>query len=162
MKKLHILALATVTLLVTPVATFAYHWTSACSAGATIDEADLSQYQVDKSSLFFASGETGIILARYNVTNTTGDDTPPYTTFELGYTDTSTLGSVTAFLYEVDPCTGLRVEICRVVSIDNTTCNTCTFPNTTFNFATNLYFVTVQLSRTSTAANPMANTLRIY
>ena len=164
MKKLQLLAIATVALLAAPAASFASHWTSICSAG-TIDESDLALYAVSNSWLTFAPGATGSISARYNVTNTSvpGDNTPPYTTLQLGSLDTST-GSVTATLYEVTPCTGAIVAICTVTSTTQSTadCNTCTFPNTTFNFATNLYYVIVTLSRTSSTATTQANTLRIY
>jgi hypothetical protein len=163
MKKLQLLAIATVTLLAAPVASFAFHWTSLCSAGATIDEDDVGLFQFNNGSLFFESGATGTILARYNVTNTTGDETPPYTTLELGYFDDGA-GSVQASLYEIDPCTGALVTVCSVTSTDSptATCTTCTFPNTTFDFGTDLYYVRVIVTRTSTAVNPQAHTLRIY
>src|SRR4029077_11486431 len=111
-----------------------------------IDDADLDLYAVSNSSLTFASGATGTVSARYNVTNTSvpGDNTPPYTNLELGSLDTST-GSVTATLYEVTACSGAITAICTVTSTTQSTadCNTCTFPNTTFNFSTNLYYVIV-------------------
>jgi hypothetical protein len=163
MKKLHILALATVALLAAPVASFANHWTAVPSTGA-IDEADLSLYQVNGATLFFASGKTGDIFARYNVTNTSTSATSPgWTTLELGYTDTSVSGFVEAIFYEVDPCTGTRSVICSVFSSDDgTACNTCTFPSTTVNFAANLYFVTIVVNRSTTAASPIANTVRLF
>jgi hypothetical protein len=163
MKKLQLLAIATVALLAAPAASFASHWTSVCSSGA-IDEADLALYAVGNSSLTFASGATGTVSARYNVTNTSSsENTPAYTTLELGSLDTST-GTVTATLFEVTPCTGAIVSVCTVTSTTQSTadCNTCTFPNTTFNFGTNLYYVIVTLSRTSSAAITQANTLRIF
>ena len=165
MKKLQLLAIATVALLAAPVASFASHWTSICSAGA-IDEPDLALYAFTNSSLTFASGATGTVSARYNVTNTSvpGDNTPPYTTLELGSLDTSVFGSVQAILYEINPCTGAIAEICRVTSTTQSTadCNTCTFPNTTFNFSANLYYVIVTLSRNFSTATTQANTLRIF
>lgn len=165
MKKLQLLAIATVALLAVPAASFASHWTSVCSAGA-IDESAFGRYQFLNSSLTFASGATGSVSARYNVTNTSvpGDNTPPYTTLQLGSLDTSLNGSVTATLYEVTPCTGAIAAICTVRSTTQPTadCNTCTFPNTTFNFSTNLYYVIVTLSRTSSSATTQANTLRIF
>ena len=69
MKKLQLLAIATVALLAAPVASFGSHWTSVCSTGA-IDESDVSQYQFALAALMFASGQTGTIQAKYNVTNT--------------------------------------------------------------------------------------------
>lgn len=165
MKKLQLLAIATVALLAAPVASFASHWTSVCSAGA-IDESSFGRFAFTNSSLTFAGAATGTLSARYNVTNTSvpGDNTPPYTTLELGSLDLSTFGSIRATLYEVNPCTGRIFVICSVVSSTQSTadCNTCTFPNTTFNFSTNLYYVMVDLVRTSPNAIIQANTLRIY
>ena len=85
------------------------------------------------------------------------------TTLELGSLDTGS-GSVSATLYEVSRCTGDIVTICTVTSTTQSTadCNTCTFPNTTFNFSTNLYYVIVTLLRTSPNAIIQANTLRIF
>jgi hypothetical protein len=165
MKKLQLLAIATVALLAAPVASFASHWTSVCSAGA-IDESSFGRFAFINSSLTFAGGATGNLSARYNVTNTSvpGDNTPPYTTLELGSLDTSTYGSIRATLYEVNPCTGALIRICSVVSTTSSFahCNTCTFPNTTFNFSTHVYYVIVDLLRTSSYATIQANSLRIY
>ena len=158
--------MATVALLAAPVASFAQAtWTSVGSAGATIDEADLLIYAVDEGDLSFNPTKGGILNARYNVVNTSNlnQQTPPWTTLEIGYTDASAAGSVEAFLWEVDPCTGNRVLLCSVTSLDNgTACNTCTFPNNSFNFATNLYFVGVQMIRNNANANPILHTLRIH
>jgi hypothetical protein len=162
MRKLHLPVLTIVALLAVPGASFANHWTSVCSIGA-IDEADRSQYAVQGASLFFAPGQQGTIVARYNVTNTsTSTDTPAYTTLELGYGGDVIGFALTATLYEVDPCTGGRAAICTVFSLGSVTgtCETCTFPNTTFNFAAHLYYVEVTIK--SENSNPTANTLRIY
>jgi hypothetical protein len=166
MKKLHALIMATVALLAAPVASFAQAtWTSVGSAGATIDESDLQIYAVDSGDLFFNPTKGGILNARYNVVNTSNlnQQMPPWGTLEIGYTDASPMNSVQALLWEVDPCTGNKVLLCQVFSQDNgTACNTCTFPNNSFNFATNLYFVGVQMIRNDRNVSPILHTLRIY
>lgn len=167
MKKLHALILTTVALLAAPVASFAQtgHWTSVGSAGVTIDEAALRTYAVDGGDLSFAAGKTGTINARYNVVNTANVnlEMPVWNTLEIGYTDLSLAGSVRAFLWKVDPCTGNRVLLCSVTSDDNgPACKTCQFPNNSFDFLTNLYFVGVVMTRTDEAANPILHTLRIF
>jgi len=162
--------MAALALLAAPAASFGQGpngvWTSVASSGATIDESDLRIYAVDGPDLFFAPNKAGTINARYNVVNTSnafGTQTPAWTTLEMGYTDAAAAGSVTAFLWEVDPCTGARVLLCSVTSLDNgTACNFCQFPNNSFNFLTNLYFVGVEVTRSSEAANPILHTLRIY
>jgi hypothetical protein len=170
MKKLHAVIMATLALLAAPVASFAQGpngvWTSVGSSGATIDESDLRIYAVDGPDLFFAPNKGGTINARYNVVNTSnafGTQTPAWTILELGYTDASTFGSVTAYLWKVTPCTGEKVLLCSVTSLDNGTgCNFCQFANNSFNFLTNLYYVGVEVSRSSPNANPILHTLRIY
>jgi hypothetical protein len=170
MKKLHAVIMATLALLAAPVASFAQGpngvWTSVGSSGATIDESDLRIYAVDGPDLFFAPNKGGTINARYNVVNTSnpfGTQMPLWTTLELGYTDASPAGSITAYLWKVTPCTGERVLLCSVTSSNNgTECNTCQFANNSFNFLTNLYFVGVVMTRNSPDANPILHTLRIY
>jgi hypothetical protein len=168
MKKLSLFALAAMTLLATPVASFAQSgWTSPCSSGATIDETALGLYAVNpfpnNACLTYRPASTGTIAARYDVTNTAVPSTPvaPWTIFEFGYVDTG-LGSATAILYEINPCVPNPVVICRVASVDNQFCGQCTFPNNTFNFLTNLYFVEVTLNRPAGAPASQACTLRIF
>src|SRR5689334_14216923 len=139
MKKLYLLTLAAVAFLATPVATFAQFalegvWTSVCSVGA-VDEADQGLYQVTGAQLFFGASKVGSIIARYNIVNTSnssGTQQPAWNTFELGYTDTGA-GSITAFLYEVDPCTGAQETICSFTpgnTVAGGACATCSFQTT--------------------------------
>ena len=169
MNKLLILRIGALALLMAPIASFAQSgWTSPCSSGATIDEASQGLYAVNpfpnNACLTFRAGRTGVVTARYDVTNTAVPSVPapPWTTMELGYVDTG-IGGVTAILYEINPCIPQPVEICRITSVDNQFCAVCTFPNTTFNFLTNLYFVEVNVNRPNAEAPiPQACTLRIF
>jgi hypothetical protein len=167
MKKLHALVMATVALLAAPVASFAQngHWTSVGSAGTTIDEADLGIYAVDGGDLFFADNTTGVIHARYNVVNTENVnlEMPVWNTLEIGYTDNGAGQFVRARLWQVDPCTGAKVLLCVVTSLNNgVACNTCNF-NPPLNFVTQLYFVGVEVSRNNAEqASPILHTLRIF
>jgi hypothetical protein len=171
MHKQLLLGLAVLALLIAPAVSLAQSgWTSPCSSGATVDETSLGLYAVNpfpnNACLTFRPGRTGTIAARYDVTNTAVPSTPvpPWTTFELGYFDPG-IGGVSAILYRVFPCTAQTVEICRIVSSDspNPTCKACTFPNTTFNYLTELYFVEVILNRPNAEAPvPQACTLRIF
>jgi hypothetical protein len=168
MKILSLLALAALMLLAAPAASLAQSgWTSPCSSGATIDETALRLYAVNpfpaNACLTYRAASTGIITARYDVTNTAVPSTPlpPWSIFEFGYVDTG-LGDATAILYELNPCVPNPVEICRIVSVDNQPCGVCQFPAGTFNFLTNLYFVEVILRRPQGAPAPQACTLRIF
>jgi hypothetical protein len=120
------------------------------------------------------SPNTRLIL-RYNVTNTwetgpLGRNRPAWTTLELG--STAPPGSVvTATLYQVDRCTGLRREICTAINRDQPwpppmlppgICERCQpFPAGTIDFTNNLYYVEVILSPGTGGPPPAAHTLRI-
>ena len=166
MNKLLLLALATLALLATPVASYAQSgWTSPCSAGATLDETSLGLYAVNTACLTFRAGRFGNVVARYDVTNTAVPSVvaPPWTIFELGYFDPGA-GSVTATLFRVFPCTGQVVPICTIISQDNPnpTCLTCQFANTEFNYLVNLYMVELTVSRPNADTAIQACTLRIF
>jgi hypothetical protein len=166
MNKLLALGLAALALLAAPVASFAQSgWSSACSAGITIEEISLMNYRLLGSSLLHRAGTTGIVRGRLNVTNTSvpNTPTPPWTTLELGYLDKGA-GSVNAELFVADPCTGAIASICSVTSQDGPrgACVTCTFPATTFNFLTEIYYVQVKVTRDSVTDDVRANTIRIY
>ena len=171
MKNLLLIITAVFSLLMAPVSAFAQAaagtWTSICAAGATIDESSMSKYAVSgapATSLTMKAGATGNVVARYDVTNTAVPSTllPAWTTLELGYTDTGN-GGVSATLYLVNPCTGGTVQICKVSSIDNQNCGTCTFGAGIIDFQNLLYFVEVVLNRPA-AEDPLpkATTLRIF
>jgi hypothetical protein len=108
----------------------------------------------------------GTIVARFNVTNTWGggaSNTPPWTTLEVGALNTA-VDSVTATLYQVNPCTGTRTPICTAINNiagGNGACAACTFQNTTFNFANFLYYIEVSITRVAANGNPQLSTLRI-
>ena len=110
---------------------------------------------------------SGIIVTRFNVTNTYGggiDDTPSWTTLQLGALNTG-FDTVSATLYRVNPCSGVRTAICTTTSSgagSGGACTTCTFPSTTFNFASSLYYVEVQITRAVGTGNPQLSTLRIF
>ena len=152
---------------VTSFAQVAPAWTSPGSAGATLDEASLTAYAVNppnNTCLTFKPPRFGTIQARYDVVNTAVPSTPvpPWNTFELGYV-AALPSTVTAVLYRVFPCSGQRVEICRIVS-DNSpgpVCKKCTFAPS-FNYITELYMVEVTLTRPEGAPLPQVCTLRVY
>ena len=140
-------------------------WTAVASTGA-IDEASLAAYATSGTFLQHVAGSTTPVVARYNVTNTFGGgltDLPPWNTLELGYFDNAVGSSVTAVLFQVDPCTGARVSLCSIVSTDATTpiCQKCSFTQQV-NFANFLYYVEVTVSRNAVNLTPSARTLRIF
>ena len=161
------LVLAGVVLLGTSLSSSAQSgWTSACSAGATIDETSQSLYQTNGSSLLFRAGQIGTVTARYNVTNAAVPNSlaPPWTTFELGYLDRMG-GQVSATLFQVEPCSGRTTSICTMTTppTPGPSCIKCTFPAGSIDFLNFVYFVQVDLTRSLGAtSSPQATTLRLY
>ena len=143
-------------------------WTAVGST-AVVDESAAGIYAFGTNNLTYLGGSasTASIVARFNVTNTWGGsslDTPPWTTMQMGYLDTNAAVSVRADLFQVDPCTGAQTVICSVGSLDSTapTCRTCSLA-APLNFAANVYYVQVTLSRTAaTATPPSLISLRIF
>lgn len=165
MKKLPSLAATFLFLAALPISAQTGTWTAVGSTGV-IDESSTAAYQFVTTNLTYnAGGAVTPIVARYNVTNTWGvSDTPPWNTLEMGYLDTTPQVSVTAVLYQVDPCTGNQVVLCTVVSSDagGPTCKICQF-TPPINFATRLYYVQVTLARTAVGVTPPnLYTLRVY
>lgn len=134
-----------------PLAAQSYDWSSIGATGLMCYGCGQS---VSGPTLTFAGSFRGTLTSRYPVTNTYGSatsDTPPWTNLTISYTDDSSLGSVTANLYEVDKCTNTQTLVCSVVSSDGSgpQCSTCTFSSSTFDFLNNSYYVEVKLNRSS-------------
>ena len=123
-----------------------------------------------------ASASLSRIILRYNVTNTfetgpLGPTRPPWQFLELG--STAPQGSaVTATLFRVRPCNGAQAIICSVTNTNQALppppnppgiCKICQFTMGTIDFANELYYVEVVLSRNATTVpSPAAHTLRIF
>jgi hypothetical protein len=141
------------------------HWTAVGSAG-TVDPTfnNAGGYVYTGAGIGFGSSGNFSIVARYNVVNPTGTETPAWTTLEMGYTDPTSGGGVSTSLVQVDPCTGNTTTICSISSTTATgSCRSCTFANTTFNFSTKLYYVQVSLNRPSgSSVSPVLYTLRLF
>jgi hypothetical protein len=164
MKRFLPLGVLTLALFAAPFASLGQTWMTPCSSGGMIDESSTGLYQVFGSQLWHKAGATGDVVSRYDVINTSDTATPAWTTLELGYLDTGSNGSITATLWQVDPCTGAATSICSVTSANSASakCVECTFASDTFNFGTNFYFVNVTVSRSTTTATARANTVRIF
>lgn len=177
MKKLLLSGTTILALLVIADTTFgqgmAPAWTSPGSTGSIIDLTSLSKSsssQESKGNLTFNSTASGTITARYNVVNTAvlpmnkSTGRPPWTTFEMAYIMPAGT-TITATLYTLPSCQQTPVMICQIPTVASGTvrCDACTFPNTTFNYFTNIYFVEVTLTRPNTGfAAPAVCSLRVY
>jgi len=76
---------------------------------------------------------------------------------------------VEGILYKVEKCTGKQVELCRVkntspagIPAPGPICKTCTFAAAGMDFANNLYYAKVTITRTTPNALPRACTLRVF
>ena len=166
MKKLLLLTAATLGFLGAPTPTFAQSgWTTPCSAGATIDEASQAVYLTSAQYLTFAAGQVGTVQARYDVTNTAfpSASNPPWTIMELDCFDNNPAVSVTATLFEYDPCEHVLTQLCAITSADmGNQCIPCQFPPNTFDFVNNVYWVQLNIVRNNAALVVRANSLRIH
>jgi hypothetical protein len=163
-------ACAVLTLTLAPAAHAAKDWTAVASTG-TIDNTSLNFFAFSGPTLTYLTGSSSVapIIARYNVTNTydnnANPDKPGWTTLELGYDNPGPAGSVSATLFQVDPCTGAQTTLCVVNSLAATTnsCSPpCTFSSTVIDFSLHLYYIQVRLTRASTNLFPVAKTLRLF
>jgi hypothetical protein len=163
MKTLHAFLLVAA-LTVCPLAAQTGAWTAVASTG-TMDESATGLFQFNGPMLSYlpASPSTAPVVARYNVTNTSGLDKPAWSLLELGYLDLNAGGAVQARLIQVRPCNGAQQVLCTVVSGDSTaaTCRRCEFTDQ-IDFSSFLYYVEVTLTRLTLGANPAAITLRVY
>ncbi len=153
-----------VALTVCPLAAQTGAWTAVASTG-TMDESATGLFQFNGPILSYlpASPSVAPLVARYNVTNTSGLDKPAWTTLELGYLDLNAASGVQARLIQVTPCNGAQQVLCTVVSSDSpsATCKRCEF-STQVDFTSFLYYVEVTLTRQTPGVNPAAITLRVY
>jgi hypothetical protein len=137
-------------------------WTAVGSTGV-VDESASGIYSFGTTDLSYnpASGSTAPIIARYNVATDFGD--PVWDNLELGYFDNSPGSAVSAVLYRVDKCTGNRIAVCTVNSIDSAvaTCLRCNFASQPMNVDNFLYYVEVTITRNATNLTPSVRTLRI-
>jgi hypothetical protein len=141
-------------------------WTAVASTGVA-DESSIPLFGTTGASFGFRGAAGNLVGARYNVTNTFDNNPiptlPGWTTLELGSTAQNAT-SVTATLYQVDPCTGQQTELCRARNhgeLPIPTCEKCTFA-VPIDFANFLYYVEVKVARANMNLQPAAHTLRIY
>ena len=150
--------------LLTPVAAWAQTaWTGGPGAGV-IDEQSVGIYTADPGGLSYnASGSTTNIVARYNLTDTTGFGTPGWTTIELGAYDPSPNSQVLVKIFRVS-LLGTTSNISSCGSVDNAliTKKQCTLTNAiNFNDG-NVYLVEVVISRSSTSVSPIFTGVRLF
>jgi len=138
-------------------------WTGGPGAGV-IDEQSVGIYQADPGGISYnASGSTTTIIARYNLTDTTGFGTPGWTTIELGAYDPSPNSQVLVKVFRVS-LLGTTSNISSCASVDNSliTKRQCSLLNTiNFNDG-NVYLVEVSISRSSTSVSPIFTGVRLF
>jgi hypothetical protein len=147
-----------------PVAAWAQTaWTGAPGAGV-IDEQSVGIYQADPGGISYnASGSTSTIVARYNLTDTTGFGTPGWTTIELGAYDPSPSSQVVIRVFRVKLLGSISmISACGSQDagfISKWQCPLLTPIN--FNDG-NVYTVEVAISRSSTSVSPIFTGVRLF
>jgi hypothetical protein len=113
--------------------------------------------------LTFASGVTGTIKVRYGIQNIyDADVTPSWQYLILSRANNSALGSVTARLMRVDHCSGDEEQMCSTGgSGEASGCSRCLFNPGELDFSDNSYYIEVTLTRSSTTATPVVNTVAL-
>lgn len=151
-------------MLLAPVAAWAQTaWTGAPGAGV-IDEQSVGIYQADPGGISHnASGSTSTIVARYNLTDTTGFGTPGWTTIELGAYDPSPSSQVMIKVFRVN-LLGSTSMISACGSLDAGFISKRQCPLLTpINFNDgNVYTVEVSISRSSTSVSPIFTGVRLF
>ena len=150
--------------LLAPVAAWAQTaWTGAPGA-AVIDEQSVGIYEATPGGINYnASGSTTTILARYNLTDTTGFGTPGWTTIELGAYDPSPSSQVLIKVFRIN-LLGTTSMISSCGSVDNAFIvkRQCSLLNPiNFNDG-NVYTVEVSISRSSTSVSPIFTGVRLF
>jgi hypothetical protein len=149
-------------------------WT-AVGASGTVDESAIPYFGFTNASAGYgANASVAPLEFRYNVVNVhhfvsaaaaiPSITMPGWTTLEFGAQAPAT-SVAQAYLYRVNRCTGAQALVCYVQHTNQPApgnCRTCQFPNNTFDFSSNLYYVRVILDRNTVNETPMAHTLRIY
>jgi hypothetical protein len=161
-----LLAFTALALTLSPAAFAARDWTAVASTGA-VDGTSIPFFAFNGPSLTYLSPNNSLqpVIARYNVTNTfdnnANPDRPGWTTLELGYTNPAGC-TITATLFQVEPCTGNEIVLCTIRAANSSNlCSTCSFTQV-IDFNLHLYYVEVILTRNNPTLLPMAKTLRLF
>lgn len=151
-----------------PLAAQSLDWSSVGSTGI-VDSGDIGSnlWNMTGATFTLKPSVVGAVEARYPVTNTVGsatDLTPGWTTFSAAMADDTSLGSVTATLYEVDKCSNTQTQLCTLTSSDSDSsphCYTCEFQGG-LDFANNAYYIDVSIARDAATGTIALYELALY
>jgi hypothetical protein len=163
MKIRTLLAVLTFVLFAPAAASAQTAWTGAPGAGV-IDEQSVGIYQAGAGSIGYnASGSTSTIIARYNLTDTTGFGAPGWTTIELGAYDPSPSSDVLIKVFRTNLLGSISmISACRSQDASFISKTQCAL-QTPINFNDgNVYTVEVSISRSSTAVSPLFTGVRLF
>lgn len=150
--------------LLAPVSAWAQTaWTGAPGA-AVIDEQSVGIYEATPGGINYnASGSTTNIVARYNLTDTTGFGTPGWTKIELGAYDPSPSSQVLIKIFRINLLgTTSMINSCASGDAAFISKWQCTlFTPINFNDG-NVYTVEVVISRSSTSVSPIFTGVRLF
>lgn len=165
-KRMHLMSFALMAaILCLPAVAHASHHLQITPATCMPDDSDWvtpTEFAFNSDgSLAFASGKTGIVTLRCNITNVqdSGANPASWTNSEIYYQDDSIVAfdHVIVYLYQINNTTGASAVETLLNSDSSDPAPAWTFSShtltTTFDFATNHYFIEIHLHRVSTTAN---------
>ncbi|HEX7154329.1 MAG TPA: hypothetical protein VF618_22780 [Thermoanaerobaculia bacterium] len=151
--------MALLSMLLTAVPAFAQMDWSAVGSTGVPDEASAGLFDFNLAQFAFRPPATGLITARYQVTNTFGagiTKMPPWNVMLMSYADNGPGAAVRARLFRLNVCTRQPQLICEIRSNDNGSCDKCAIAAFALpiDFANFVYYVEVDLSKAALADFP--------
>jgi hypothetical protein len=145
-----------------PITAFAQvPWTG--SAGSfTVDEDSSLFYRYDTGQLSYDTGATAPLIARMNVTDTTGTGYPGWTTMEIQGYDPSNKSLITVKLFRLTAGTATNIATCTSVDSPVVQTTTCPLLNAVDFNSGYIYEVQVEVTRTTNNVSPFMSAVRLY
>jgi hypothetical protein len=147
--------------LVLPLAAQAgVYWTSIASACVVDPQSPYYEFVESGLTYLELSSSTSPIQARCNVVTTQDTNAPGWTTLEIGYSNATSNGQITAEIVQVTTGNSIT-SFCTVSNNSNNGTHTCTFTNA-FDFSTYAYYVDIVIGRAATGEYPQINYVSLH
>jgi hypothetical protein len=139
-------------------------WSAVGSVGQ-VDESSFGLHAFDGPNIAFRPGATGSMWVRYAVTNTFGSAVsamPPWSVLAMAYVDDGD-PTIHARIVKMEMCSGVTTTLCEIKSKDgpSTQCDKCTLAEPV-DFGRNVYYVEIDMHRSSANADAVIHHLALY
>jgi hypothetical protein len=154
-----LIRMALLSMLLSAVPAFAQMDWNAVGSTGDIDETSAGLFDVNGPQLAFRPAAVGVLVARYQVTNTYGagiTKMPPWNTMLMAYNDNGAGATVRARLFRLHTCERQPQLICEVRSADNGVCGPCQIAAFALpiDFNNYVYYVEVDMTKAAAADFP--------